>query len=319
MSSYLHDIDRTKVPDHVAIVMDGNGRWAKQRGLPRTEGHGAGEEALWDTVKGAVEVGVKWLTVYAFSTENWSRPPGEVLYLMNFNRGLLQRRRDELHRMNVRIRFIGRRDWRLPRSVLKEIDIAEALTRDNTGMTFTIAFNYGGRKEVVDAVKQLAREVQAGTLKLSKIDDAAIASRLYAPDAPDPDLLIRTSGEMRTSNFLLWEVAYSELWFTPVFWPDFNRELLFEAIRDFQKRERRFGGLAEDAWGSPIPANPPQGCHTTDHDGRHDHDEADDRVRDVQQRRDGGGRERGEEHVAHDLVPIPDPSLPPPRSKGARR
>ena len=149
--------------------------------------------------------------------------------------------------MNVRIRFIGRRDWRLPRSVLKEIEISEELTRDNTGMTFTIAFNYGGRKEVVDAVKQIAREVQAGTLKPSKIDDEAIASRLYAPDAPDPDLLIRTSGEMRTSNFLLWELAYSELWFTPVFWPDFTRELLFEAIRDFQKRERRFGGLAEDA------------------------------------------------------------------------
>jgi undecaprenyl diphosphate synthase len=247
MSSYLGDIDRSRVPAHVAIVMDGNGRWAKQRGLPRTEGHGAGETALWDTVKGAVEVGVKWLTVYAFSTENWSRPPAEVLYLMNFNRGLLQRRRDELHAMNVRIRFIGRRDWRVPRSVLKEIEISEELTRDNTGMTLTIAFNYGGRKEVVDAVKQIAREVQAGTLKPSKIDDDAIAARLYAPDMPDPDLLIRTSGEMRTSNFLLWELAYSELWFTPVFWPDFSREYLFEAIRDFQKRERRFGGLAEDA------------------------------------------------------------------------
>jgi undecaprenyl diphosphate synthase len=247
MSSYLADIDRSRVPDHVAIVMDGNGRWAKQRGLPRTEGHGAGEAALWDTVKGAVEVGVKWLTVYAFSTENWSRPPAEVLYLMNFNRGLLQRRREELHRMNVRITFIGRRDWRVPRSVLKEIDLSETLTRDNTGMTLTIAFNYGGRKEVVDAVKQLAREVQAGTLKPSKIDDEAIAARLYAPDMPDPDLLIRTSGEMRTSNFLLWELAYSELWFTPVFWPDFTREYLFEAIRDFQKRERRFGGICEDA------------------------------------------------------------------------
>jgi undecaprenyl diphosphate synthase len=247
MSSYLGDIDRSRVPAHVAIVMDGNGRWAKQRGLPRTEGHGAGEAALWDTVKGAVEVGVKWLTVYAFSTENWSRPPAEVLYLMNFNRGLLQRRRAELNSMNVRIRFIGRRDWRVPRSVLREIEISEDLTRENTGMTLTIAFNYGGRKEVVDAVKQIAREVQAGTLKPSKIDDEAIAARLYAPDAPDPDLLIRTSGEMRTSNFLLWELAYSELWFTPVFWPDFTREYLFEAIRDFQKRERRFGGICEDA------------------------------------------------------------------------
>jgi undecaprenyl diphosphate synthase len=247
MSSYLQDIDRTRVPRHVAIVMDGNGRWATQRGLPRTEGHGAGEEALWDTVKGAVEVGVRWLTVYAFSTENWSRPPSEVRYLMNFNRGLLQRRRDELHAMNVRIRFIGRRDWRVPRSVLKQIKISEELTAANTGMTFTIAFNYGGRVEIVDAVRQIAREAREGTLKPDKIDAAAIASRLYGPDAPDPDLLIRTSGEMRISNFLLWEVAYSELWFTPVFWPDFNREHLFEAIRDYQKRDRRFGGIAEDA------------------------------------------------------------------------
>ncbi len=247
MSSYLSDIDRTKVPAHVAIVMDGNGRWATQRGLPRTEGHGAGEEALWDTVKGAVEVGVRWLTVFAFSTENWARPPSEVLYLMNFNRGLLHRRRDELHGMNVRIRFIGRRNWRVPRSVLREIRIAEDLTRENTGMTLTIAFNYGGRAEVVDAVKEIAREVAAGRLKPEKIDERMIAEHLFAADMPDPDLLIRTSGEMRTSNFLLWEAAYSELWFTPIFWPDFDREHLFEAIRDFQKRERRFGGLAEDA------------------------------------------------------------------------
>ncbi len=246
MSSYLADIDRTNVPAHVAIVMDGNGRWAKQRGLPRTDGHAAGEAALWDTVKGAVEVGVRWLTVYAFSTENWSRPPSEVVFLMNFNRGLLQRRREELHRMNVRIRFVGRRDWRVPRSVLKEIQLSEDLTRDNTGMTLTIAFNYGGRKEIVDAVRELAAEAKAGTLNPAKIDDKAIARRMYSPDMPDPDLLIRTSGEMRISNFLLWEVAYSELWFTPVFWPDFDREHLFEAIRDFQKRERRFGGLAED-------------------------------------------------------------------------
>jgi undecaprenyl diphosphate synthase len=247
MSSYLHDIDRTKVPAHIAIVMDGNGRWATQRGLQRTDGHAAGEDALWDTVQGAVEVGVQWLTVFAFSTENWSRPAPEVLYLMNFNRGLLRRRREALHRMNVRIRFIGRRDWRVPRSVLKEIQISEDLTRDNTGTTLTIAFNYGGRAEIVDAVKEIANEVRAGTLKSSKIDDREIARRLYAVDMPEPDLLIRTSGEMRISNFLLWEVAYSELWFTPVFWPDFDREYLFEAIRDFQKRERRFGGLAEDA------------------------------------------------------------------------
>jgi undecaprenyl diphosphate synthase len=247
VSSYLHDIDRTKVPAHIAIVMDGNGRWATQRGLQRTDGHAAGEDALWDTVQGAVEVGVKWLTVFAFSTENWSRPAPEVLYLMNFNRGLLRRRRDALHRMNVRIRFIGRRDWRVPRSVLKEIKISEDLTRNNSGTTLTIAFNYGGRAEIVDAVKEIAEEVRDGTLRSSKIDEREIARRLYAVDMPEPDLLIRTSGEMRISNFLLWEVAYSELWFTPVFWPDFDREYLFEAIRDFQKRERRFGGLAEDA------------------------------------------------------------------------
>ena len=244
--SFLSDIDRERVPEHVAIVMDGNGRWATQRGLPRTEGHGAGEEALWDTIQGAVEVGVRWLTVYAFSTENWSRPPAEVLYLMRFNRSLLRRRREALHEMNARVRFIGRRDWRVPRSVLKEIQIAEERTRHNTGMTLTIAFNYGGRAEVVDAVQRLAEEVRDGRLKVSKIDADLIAERLYSPDMPDPDLLIRTSGEMRISNFLLWEVAYSELWFTSVLWPDFDREHLFEAIRDFQKRERRFGAIAED-------------------------------------------------------------------------
>jgi undecaprenyl diphosphate synthase len=246
MSSYLSDLDLDRIPSHVAIVMDGNGRWAEQRGLPRTEGHGAGEEALWDTVQGAVAVGVRWLTVFAFSTENWRRPPGEVRYLMNFNRSLLRRRRDELHRMNVRTRFIGRRNWRVPRSVLKEIRIAEELTAANTGTTLSIAFNYGGRAEIVDAVKDLAREVRAGTLRPDRITEDMIAERLYSADMPPPDLLIRTSGEQRISNFLLWEVAYSELWFTPVFWPDFDRELLYEAIRDFQKRSRRFGGVPDE-------------------------------------------------------------------------
>jgi undecaprenyl diphosphate synthase len=243
--SFLSDIDRARVPSHVAIVMDGNGRWAQQRGLPRTEGHGAGEDALWDTVKGANEVGVRWLTVYAFSTENWKRPAPEVLYLMNFNRELLRRRRDELNEMNVRIRWTGRRDWRVPRSVLKEMQISEDLTRGNTGMTLTIAFNYGGRAEIVDAVKDLARDVAAGALKPDKVTERDIAERLYFPDMPEPDLLIRTSGEERISNFLLWEVAYSELWFTPMFWPDFTRETLFEAIRDFQKRNRRFGAVED--------------------------------------------------------------------------
>jgi len=246
MSSYLQDIDRARVPAHVAIVMDGNGRWAKQRGLPRTEGHGAGEAALFDTVQGGVEAGLKWLTVYAFSTENWQRPPSEVLYLMNFNRNLLRKRRDAFHEMNVRIRFTGRRDWRVPRSVMKEIRDAEDLTRNNTGMTLTIAFNYGGRAEIVDAVKQILREHDRKKTRIESLSDKAISERLYYPDMPDPDLLIRTSGEQRISNFLLWEAAYAELWFTPVLWPDFDREHLYEAIRDYQKRSRRFGGLAED-------------------------------------------------------------------------
>ncbi|HYX79116.1 MAG TPA: isoprenyl transferase [Actinomycetota bacterium] len=246
MSTYLSDIELDKVPAHVGIVMDGNGRWAKQRGLPRTAGHAAGEEAMFDTVKGGVEVGLGWLTMFAFSTENWNRPKAEVRYLMGFNRGLLRRRRDELHDLNVRVRFLGRRDWKVPRSVLREMDVAEELTHANTGMTLTIAFNYGGRVEIVDAVKRILADHDAGRLKGEKITPESIGRRLYHPDMPDPDLIIRTSGEERISNFLLWQAAYSELYFTPVLWPDFNREYLYEAIRDYQKRSRRFGGVAED-------------------------------------------------------------------------
>lgn len=241
--SYLGDIDRDRVPPHVAIVMDGNGRWAQQRGLPRTDGHGAGEEALFDTVKGGVEVGLRWMTVYAFSTENWKRPAGEVLYLMNFNRGILRRHRDELHEMNVRIRFMGLRNWRVPRSVLKEIETSEELTRDNTGMTLTIAFNYGGRAEIVDAVKQIVRDHDAGDLRIERIDESSIAQRLYDAEMPDPDLLIRTSGEQRISNFLLWQAAYTELVFVDTLWPDFGKDHLEQAIAEFRKRERRYGGV----------------------------------------------------------------------------
>ena len=246
MSSYLDDLDRDRLPNHVGIVMDGNGRWAKLRGLPRTDGHTAGEEAMWDTVVGANELGMGWLTMFAFSSENWKRPKAEVAFLMGFNRGLLRRRRDELHRMNVRVRFLGRRDWKVPRSVLKEMEISEELTRHNTGMTLTIAFNYGGRVEVVDAVKRLIADHDAGRLKGEKLTPESISSRLYHADMPDPDLIIRTSGEERISNFLLWQAAYSELYFTPVYWPDFDREQLYEAIRDYQKRSRRFGAIAEN-------------------------------------------------------------------------
>jgi undecaprenyl diphosphate synthase len=238
----LDQIDRRRIPVHIACVMDGNGRWATKRGLPRTEGHAAGEEALFDAVEGALELGVKWLTVYAFSTENWRRPPDEVRYLMKFNESILSRRRDELHGLGVRIRFAGRRDWRVPRSVLRQMDEAAELTRRNKRMTLTIAFNYGGRAEIVDAVRALVAE----GVKPDKIDEKAIARHLYDPKMPDPDLMVRTSGEHRISNFLLWELAYSELIFTDVLWPDFRREHLYEAVREYQRRDRRFGGVDTD-------------------------------------------------------------------------
>jgi len=219
--------------------MDGNGRWARARGLPRTAGHAAGEEAMFDTVDGALEVGVRWLSLFAFSTENWRRPPDEVRYLMNFNEGILTRHRDDLAQKGVRIRFAGRRDWRVPKRLLRHMDDSMALTNHNRRMTLTICFNYGGRAEIVDAVKAIV----ADGLEPAKVDERAIRSRLYWPDMPDPDLVVRTSGEYRMSNFLLWQLAYSELVFADVYWPDFRRENLFDAIREYQGRERRYGGL----------------------------------------------------------------------------
>lgn len=243
--SYKDDLDPSRIPRHVAIVMDGNGRWAAERGLPRTRGHEEGQNALFDVVEGGLEIGLPYLTIFAFSTENWRRPRSEVRFLMNFNRRIIRKRRDELHERGVRITFLGRRDRRLPRSVQREMDAAEAQTRRNSRMVLTVALNYGGRTEIVDAVKRLLQDHDAGRLKGERITERSIAARLYQPDLPEPDLVIRTSGEMRTSNFLVWEAAYSELWFTPVLWPDFNREHLFEAIRDYQKRDRRFGGVNE--------------------------------------------------------------------------
>jgi undecaprenyl diphosphate synthase len=236
-------IDQGRIPRHVAIVMDGNGRWAKQRGLKRTDGHAAGEEALFDTVNGALDVGLEWMTVFAFSTENWRRPIDEVRFLMGFNEGLLLRRRDELNELGVRVRFIGRRAGRVPGRLRRRIADAEELTRDNRRLTLTFAFNYGGRAELVDAARAIAHEVAAGRLDPDKISDRTLARHLYAPDMPDPDLLVRTSGEFRISNYLLWELAYAELVFTDVLWPDFRRDHLFEAIREFQRRERRFGAV----------------------------------------------------------------------------
>ena len=237
MAQGLRGIDRTRIPAHVACVMDGNGRWAEKRGLPRTDGHAAGEEALVDTIEGALDLGIRYLTVYAFSTENWKRPRDEVRYLMNFNHSLITRRRDELHEKGVRIRFAGRRDWRVPRKLARGIDETLELTAGNKKLDFVIAFNYGGRAEIVDAVRELvAKGVDAG-----KVDERAIRSQLYLADVPDPDLVVRTSGEYRISNFLLWQLAYSELVFTDVLWPDFRREDLFDAVREFQRRNRRFG------------------------------------------------------------------------------
>jgi undecaprenyl diphosphate synthase len=233
------ELDRSRVPVHVACVMDGNGRWARSRDLPRTEGHAAGEVALLDVVNGALEIGVRWLTMYAFSTENWRRPPDEVRYLMGFNESLLVRRRDELHDKGVRIRFAGRRDWRVPRRVLRRMDESIELTRGNTRMTLTMAFNYGGRAEIVDAV----RRIVADGVPANKIDEREIRRHLYFPDMPDPDLVIRTSGEYRISNFLLWEIAYSELAFPDVLWPDVRRSHLYDAVVDFQRRNRRYGGV----------------------------------------------------------------------------
>ena len=193
-------------------------------------------------VKVGVDLGIDWLSVYAFSTENWRRPVEEVRYLMGFNKGILERHAEDMHSRNVRITFAGRRDWRVPKGVLKRMEWAEELTAANTGMTLTICFNYGGRAEIVDAVRALVAE----GVKPEKIDEKAIAKHLYDPKMPDPDLMVRTSGEHRISNFLLWELAYSELIFTDVLWPDFRREHLFEAVREYQRRDRRFGGVDTD-------------------------------------------------------------------------
>ena len=239
-------LDPRRIPQHVAIVMDGNGRWAKRRGLKRTEGHTAAEEALFDTVEGALDIGVRWLTVYAFSTENWRRPIDEVRFLMRFNEELLLRRRDDLNSRGVRIRFIGRRGGRVPRRVLRNIQDSEALTARNRRMTLTFAFNYGGRAELTDALRAIAQDVADGRIEPKRIDERMIERHLYAPDMPDPDLIVRTSGEYRLSNFLMWEAAYSELVFTDVLFPDFRRQHLFDAIGEFQRRDRRFGAIDDD-------------------------------------------------------------------------
>ncbi len=232
------------VPKHVAIVMDGNGRWANARGLPRTAGHEAGEAALLDVVAGAIEVGVTHISAYAFSTENWKRSPEEVRFLMGFNRDVLRRRRDVMDSWGVRVRWAGRRP-KLWRSVIKELETAEEQTKANTTCTLTMCVNYGGRAEIADAVQAIAREVAAGRINPARITEATVAKYLDEPDLPDVDLFMRSSGEQRTSNFMLWQSAYAELVFLPEPWPEVDRRSLWRAVEEYAQRDRRYGGAQD--------------------------------------------------------------------------
>jgi undecaprenyl diphosphate synthase len=237
-----HAMAEFDVPRHIAIIMDGNGRWAAARGLPRREGHRRGVEALRRTVRAAGEMGVGILTIFSFSAENWARPPSEIRDLMGLLKRFIRHDLAELHQNGVRVRVIGERHDLAPdiRSLLEE---AEELTRNNTGLILVVAFNYGARQEIARAARHLATEVAAGRLTIEAIDADRIGRHLDAPDLPDPDLIIRTSGEQRLSNFLLWQAAYSELVFVPTYWPDFDRTTLQGAIDEYRRRERRFGGL----------------------------------------------------------------------------
>jgi undecaprenyl diphosphate synthase len=241
---YPPELPRKAVPNHVAIVMDGNGRWANGKGLTRIEGHKAGEASLLDVVAGAIQLGIKHLSVYAFSTENWRRSPDEVRFLMGFNRDVLHRRRDQLNEWGVQVRWAGRKP-KLWGSVIKELQFAEELTRGNDVLTLTMCVNYGGRTEIADAVRELATEVAAGRLKPSGITEKTIQRALYQPEMPDVDLFVRSSGEQRTSNFLLWQSAYAEMVFLDTLWPDFTREQLWEAVSLYASRNRRFGGAID--------------------------------------------------------------------------
>jgi undecaprenyl diphosphate synthase len=231
--------------------MDGNGRWAKARGLPRTEGHTRGEASLFDVVEGALESGVGWLSAYAFSTENWKRSPDEVRFLMGFNRDVIRRRRDEMHELGVRVRWAGRPP-RLWRSVIQELEIAEELTRDNDRLTLTMCVNYGGRAEIADAAAAMAREVAAGRLDPAKITEKTLGRYLDEPEMPDVDLFVRSSGEQRTSNFLLWQSAYAELVFQDTLWPDYDRRTFWRALEVYASRDRRYGGAIPNEEAPPV-------------------------------------------------------------------
>lgn len=251
------------LPRHIALVMDGNGRWAQQRGLPRTKGHEAGEQSLLDCVYGALELGVEWLSAYAFSTENWKRSPDEVRFLMGFNRDVVRRRRDELNDLGVRVVWAGRRP-RLWRSVIDELETAEQMTAANDRMTLVMCVNYGGRAEIADAAAQVAALAKAGRIDPKDIDEELLAQYLDEPDMPDVDLFVRSSGEQRISNFLLWQSAYAEFVFHDTLWPDFDRRHLWQAVEQYADRERRYGGardvvLEQQASGESAPGEPAPG------------------------------------------------------------
>jgi undecaprenyl diphosphate synthase len=238
-------LDAGRLPRHVAVIMDGNGRWARQRGMPRVEGHLRGADTVRATVEECCRLGVEQLTLYCLSVENWKRPQNELDFLMTLLHRYLLDERAEIMGQNIRFSVIGRRSG-LPDNVLAEIDENVRLSAANTGMTLCLAINYGGRTEIVDAVRALVERVRRGELKPDAIDEDAVSAALYTAGMPDPDLLIRTAGEMRVSNYLLWQISYAELWVTEKCWPDFDRDTLHQALRDFGRRERRFGGLKDD-------------------------------------------------------------------------
>lgn len=239
------------VPRHVAVVMDGNGRWAKERGLPRTEGHKAGESSLFDVIEGAMEMGIPNLSAYAFSTENWKRSPDEVRFLLGFNRDVIRRRRDELHARGVRVTWSGRPGM-LWKSVIRELKDAEEMTKDNTRLTLQFCVNYGGQAEIVDAARELARQAAAGQISPEKITEDTLTQQLYAPDVPPVDLFLRSSGEQRLSNFLLWQSAYAEFVFLDTLWPDFDRRDLWRACEIYASRDRRYGGALPNPVGGNV-------------------------------------------------------------------
>lgn len=238
----LGEIDFSRLPEHIAIIMDGNGRWAQKRGLPRVMGHKAGMEAIKETVRSCSDIGINILTVYAFSTENWKRPEDEVSYLMNLLVEYMRKEVNELHNNKVKIKVLGELDI-LPAQTRKEILAAVRLTENNQGLQFNIALNYGGRAEILNACKKLIQDISDGSTDMTSVDEALFSNYLYTGSDPDPDLIIRTSGEQRISNFLLWQGAYSELMFVDQFWPDFDEKSLRKAIIEYQSRDRRFGSL----------------------------------------------------------------------------